>query len=635
MTNQTDKGILEIKYNALNLPDYVKFDKTFVPKTNLGGNYNVNVQYIYRADGAKLKKTYTYGATTNNTETATATEYLDGFQYEATSSTGKFTLGLKFVPTAEGYYNFENNKYIYSYTDHLGNIRVSYSKNASGSAEVLEENNFYPFGMKHEGYNQTAENPSYNYGYNGKEYQTETGWSDYGARMYMSDIGRWGVIDPLAETSRRFTPYNYAYNNPVMFIDPDGRKAMAPKAPAENLTVPGGMLDYYGRGGTGKLTNLLAFLGQENYFHIADDTMLGGGGGGNGTFGQTQVYKDIMAYLAEPETEYFQGINFTQFGGDDDCPKCPKSNTVRLGEEIGKQVLKPQEGFWERLSGTRTWTDSKGNDYLVDSEGKIIMRAPLTGDVPIGPAGNLKGLKSLFTFTKSAGKHFTEIIKSGENASRLARPYMRSSLTIQEIIATGKGIPDATAKGALNFRVPGTFRITRYMGISCRYKNKYYLSFFIQITIMKFIIEYNGKPEQRLLIYRNDEYSFDMDPWDYEMDFDIIINKLTLTVVNNKIIQLSGFCGLNNAMKNNYDIPKSKKGILKIVDNLNYGFAYNLGDNFPVYINIQTGWICIGVPDKHGNAVEFINNCIAVIDTNEELIALWLKPEELPVLHEF
>ncbi|WP_157445780.1 hypothetical protein [Chryseobacterium indologenes] len=35
---------------------------------------------------------------------------------------------------------------------------------------------------------------------------------------------------------------------------------------------------------------------------------------------------------------------------------------------------------------------------------------------------------------------------------------MRSPLLIQEIIATGKGIPDATAKGALNFRVPGTFR---------------------------------------------------------------------------------------------------------------------------------------------------------------------------------
>jgi RHS repeat-associated protein len=118
--------------------------------------------------------------------------------------------------------------YIYNYTDHLGNVRVSYAKNpTTNKLEILEENNYYPFGLKHQGYNTLNLQAGYKYKYNGKELQEELGLDvyDYGARNYDAAIGRWMNIDPLAEMSRRYSPYTYALNNPVYFIDPDGMMA--------------------------------------------------------------------------------------------------------------------------------------------------------------------------------------------------------------------------------------------------------------------------------------------------------------------------------------------------------------------------------------------------------------------------
>ncbi|HCN48562.1 MAG TPA: sugar-binding protein [Chryseobacterium sp.] len=245
MITMKDKGIQSILYNHLNLPNSYSITQT----NPLGGTASFDLGYLYRADGVKLRKTNSSGGGKGQSTTNIITDYLDGFQYkfyeivqpcpwcrtsvafeqEAFKAENKDGLKpiapkwiLDFVPTAEGFYSFTENRYIYQYKDHLGNARVNYAKNSAGALEITDTNNYYPFGMNHIGGIKSQLGGYLNYKYNGKELQ-ETGMYDYGARFYMPDLGRWGVVDPLAEKDRRWTPYRYAYNNPLIFIDPDGR----------------------------------------------------------------------------------------------------------------------------------------------------------------------------------------------------------------------------------------------------------------------------------------------------------------------------------------------------------------------------------------------------------------------------
>ena len=106
--------------------------------------------------------------------------------------------------------------------DHLGNVRVVFD-NTTG--QPVQHTNYYPFGMQM--YTPPSLSSSSNtneYLYNGKMYQDELGlgWYDYGARFYDGVVGRWWCVDPLAEVSRRWSPYIYGKNNPILFLDPDG-----------------------------------------------------------------------------------------------------------------------------------------------------------------------------------------------------------------------------------------------------------------------------------------------------------------------------------------------------------------------------------------------------------------------------
>jgi RHS repeat-associated protein len=88
---------------------------------------------------------------------------------------------------------------------------------------ILQENHYYPYGKEIVSLGRKG-NPNHEFTYNGKELSEEFNWNtyDYGARGLDADFPVWKQVDPLAEKMRRWSPYAYAFSNPVKFIDPDG-----------------------------------------------------------------------------------------------------------------------------------------------------------------------------------------------------------------------------------------------------------------------------------------------------------------------------------------------------------------------------------------------------------------------------
>lgn len=138
------------------------------------------------------------------------------------------TLGLKF----------------YELKDHLGNVRVviedkklSTTGSAPFNASVISFSNYYPYGMLYKD-GATVLSDKYRYGYNGKEKDDELKGEgnsyDYGARLYDSRVARFLSTDPLQSKFSDRSPYAYANNNPIIYIDKDGKKGVRPSSSTRN-----------------------------------------------------------------------------------------------------------------------------------------------------------------------------------------------------------------------------------------------------------------------------------------------------------------------------------------------------------------------------------------------------------------
>ncbi|MEA3503967.1 MAG: RHS repeat-associated core domain-containing protein, partial [Bacteroidota bacterium] len=192
-----NKSTCKINYTWNNLPELVCMAQD---------GLNV-INFVYDAVGNKLCKIIEQDHALGE-----AVDYAGSFVYEDKE--------LSFILMEEGRIVMRDDRPVYEYflKDHLGNTRVVIHEDG----HLLQDNSYYPFGMKMEGLSHSEEiAPENKYLYNGKELHEDFNldWYDYGARFYDAKIARFHALDPLTEKNHTQSGFVYAANNPIVFMD--------------------------------------------------------------------------------------------------------------------------------------------------------------------------------------------------------------------------------------------------------------------------------------------------------------------------------------------------------------------------------------------------------------------------------
>jgi RHS repeat-associated protein len=289
-----NKDITSITYNYLNQPTLVVFTGT-----------NKLIEYKYDASGTKLSKTITNGSN------VTTTFYAGNYIYQKVNTNNPT---LQFIAQPKGYIavNAGTYKYVYQYKDHLGNIRISYTEDVTGNLKIVEENHYFPFGMKHIGYNNAVSSlgnsTAQKFKFNGQE--TEENFdltiTEMNFRQYDQALGRFYGIDLLAESSVNITPYHFTSNNPIVASDPSGllQQHFNETAPTPQYFPSGGFMEMFGNTEHSFLWNVKNGYGLNNGFPGAGGAA---GGYGPGT-GFTSAMQSIGPASADLKYDYYEAI---------------------------------------------------------------------------------------------------------------------------------------------------------------------------------------------------------------------------------------------------------------------------------------------------------------------------------------
>ncbi len=210
--------------------------------TGLGTSGN-STEYVYDADGTKLKVTWKTKATnalysmaaaeetgaeaeTNACLLSPQSDGLSAWVENSREQVGPFVftdgkLDRVFFDGGFCLLSGQHTAYCYYVCDHLGSVR-----DVVADAWEVQRNGYYAYGGPYGDWNTNADAQPLKF--LGKVWDHQHGLDlyDYGARLYDPAVARWTTMDPLCEKYYSVSPYAYCFNDPLKFIDPDGKKVL-------------------------------------------------------------------------------------------------------------------------------------------------------------------------------------------------------------------------------------------------------------------------------------------------------------------------------------------------------------------------------------------------------------------------